>query len=42
MYLFLERNHGSHAHRQTLARRKKLDLEKVTNEKQIICGYLGK
>ena len=29
-------NHGSGAHRPTL------DLEKLTNEKQIICGYLEK
>ena len=42
MYLLLERNHGSDAHRPTLARRKKLDLEKATNEKRIICGYLRK
>ena len=42
LYLFFERNHGSDAHRPTLARRKKLDLEKVTNEKWIICGYLEK
>ena len=42
LYLFCERNHGSDTHCQTLARRKKLDLEKVTNEKRIICGYLEK
>ena len=33
IYLFFERNHGSDAHRQTLDRLKKLDLEMVTNEK---------
>ena len=42
MYLFFERYHGGDAHRSTLARRKKMDLEKVTNEKRIICGYLRK
>ena len=42
MYLLLERNHGSDAPRPTLARRMKLDLEKVTNEKRIICRYLEK
>ena len=42
MYLLLERNHGSDKHRPTLARRMKLDLEKVTNEKRIICRYLEK
>lgn len=42
MYLFFEDMHGS-AHRQTLARQKKnIDLEKVTDEKWIICGYLEK
>ena len=42
MYLFFEHNHGSHAHRPTRVRRKKIDLEKVTNEKRIIFGYLEK
>ena len=42
LYLFFERDHGSDAHRPTLAHRKKLDLEKVTNEQRIICGYLRK
>ena len=43
MYLIFKRNYGSDAHRPALfSRRKKLDLEKVSKEKWILCGYLEK